>query len=312
MIRNKPFESFALVFSLLLASDDYIFACDADYYTLETVQKFAQVEKPETLLLASVLADWDVLREQDPTVDLPSPGLLQMKALQIAPDDEMVLNFIANGCYPSNPIEGSLGCNIKRATELTNLDPDNGFYWANLAHYQLGQGEIELALDSYRRAAEAPVFSIGWGEQVYRFTAAAQEVLATSTACSAEIAAGVTAGNLPAFQEFTDTCRALSGQEVWRQACIDLGLNMETKSQTMISRMIGFPLQRIAYEATGDGNNVKAIKVREEQLQTLVREQAGIQDCMDDPDWVDQWLANMREVGEMETLQRMRESVSQC
>ncbi|MEM1155847.1 MAG: hypothetical protein AAGI44_17050 [Pseudomonadota bacterium] len=312
MLSNRPFESFTLIFSLLFVGHDYVFACDADYYTLETAQKFAQVEKPETLLLASVLADWDVLRDQDPTVDLPSPGSLQMKAFQMAPDDEMVLNFIANGCYPSKPNEDSLACNIEWATQLTSIDPENGFYWANLAHYQLGQGETALALESYQRAAEAPVFSIGWGEQVYRFTAVVQVVLATSTACSAEIAAGIAGANLPAVQEFTDTCRALSGQEAWRQACMDLGLSMETRSQTLMSRMTGFPLQRSAYEAAGDEKSVRAVEMRQDRVKTLMDKQGDMENCMDDPDWVDQWLVNLREVGEMETLRRMSESIPQC
>jgi hypothetical protein len=287
--------------------------CSEDYFTPALVQKLTAINTPEALLAASAITRWEFIQDKDLLTRLPGSFHLRKQALQLAPDDEMVLSFAGNACSASNPEKDPDTCSLEWATKLRDLDPENGFYWANLAHYQLSEGYSDAALQSYQLAAKAPMFSIGWGRQVYWLSMALKEALPSKDSCSAMSAVGLVATNLPAVQEFTETCRSHSGKETWRNACLDLGRKMETQSKTLVSRMIGFALQRIAHEATEDESSLAAIEARRLELQGQFQKQGELVECrMEDPDWIDEWLVSMRDFGEMETMRLMSKALPYC
>lgn len=287
--------------------------CREDYFTPETVQDLAAVNKPEALLAASVFAQWDHVREKNHDVDLPKVHDLRQAALRLAPNDEMVLAFLSSTCSVSKSEDESVACGRDLATRLKNLDPENGFYSANLARYQFSEGDVDAALGSYQRAAAAKTFASGWGKQVYKLSLALQDVLGVTESCSSELAAGAASTNLPAFEGFTENCRAQSDDARWREACLNMGRKMETESLTLMTRMIGFPLQRIVHEAMGDEESLTAVDARQAQLRKLVVEQGKMHECRwEDPEWIHQWLVSMRDYDEMETLRRMSKTTREC
>ncbi|MEM1145472.1 MAG: hypothetical protein AAGI88_23100 [Pseudomonadota bacterium] len=263
--------------------------------------------------MAAGLAEHEFVHGENPKVENAGSEAYRSQALQLAPDDEMVLTMVANKCSPSTVGEESAPCSKDLVFRLTELDPDNGFYWAKLATYQLGNEDTDAALKSYQRAVVAPILSIGWGEQVYRLSKALNEILAITESCAAPIAAGIAAANLPRYEGFINACRAHSGDGGWRQACLDLGHKMETQSPSVVSRMIGFPMQRIVYEAMSDEVGVAAVAERKEQLRETLVEKGSVNECLwSDPDMTEEWLLSLRDFGEIETMSRFAETAADC
>ncbi|MEO0438466.1 MAG: hypothetical protein AAF098_16320 [Pseudomonadota bacterium] len=296
----------------VVARDD-IYDCVTNVFTPETLRVLDAANTPESLLLAAGFADYEQAKGESPRVKYADSGAFRAKALRLAPNDEMVLTMVANRCSPRTVGESSALCTKDVALRLTELDPNNGFYWATLAHYELGDGNVEVALKNYQRAAGAQTFSTGWGEQVYRLANALKEILVIETACASTIAAGYTGASLPPYQEFTNTCRTYLDDQTWRQACLDLGYKMETKALTFASRRIGFPLQRIVYGATQSTVDLAAVDQRKEQLQSQMSKQSSLYACLfKDSKLIDQWLLSLRDYEEVETTSRFATSTPDC
>lgn len=290
--------------------------CREDHFTPKTIQTLAAIQTPEALLLASALSQWEFVQDKDPGIDLPKPEFLREQALRLAPNDEMVLAFVGNACSssnPSNPSEDAPLCSRAGAKRLTDLNPDNAFYWAKLAHYELAERDIAAALKSYQQASASPEFSIGWGEQIYRFSTALQDALHTDGSCAALTAVSIASGSLPPFQDFTKTCRAHSSDNDWREACSDLGRKMETQALTVISRSIGFSLQRMVYEASEDETGVAHLNARQERFDAMRGRHNAADECIrTDPNWANQWVLGLRDFGEAETMRRMSDAAPNC
>ncbi|MEM8489594.1 MAG: hypothetical protein AAF756_02115 [Pseudomonadota bacterium] len=285
--------------------------CNVDLDTPESLAALVAANTPEALIIASGLAEFQQV--ENPDTSRLEADFYRDKALKLAPNDEWVLSYLNNECSPSNPEEDSPFCSQISAMRLVDLSPENGFRWANLAHYQLSDDDAEAALASYQRAAAAPTFSIGWGPHVFRLTTALQETFQTEEFCAVVTSAGMAAAKLPSYQEFTNTCRARTEDAAWRDACINLGQKMETQATTLISRMIGFSLQRIVYEAIEDDDGVAAVAARKEDLQAMVQQQSSVYECLrEHADWVHRWLISVRDFGEMESLRRLSEGRSHC
>lgn len=286
---------------------------DEAYYTPSLVRQLIDINTPESLMMASMMVDLEWVRQNDPSIELPSADALHQEALRLAPNDEMVVSLMGRHCEASAPQSDPVVCNAEWAEKLRDLNPDNGFYWASLAHYQLAGGNQDAALESYRRASSAPHFYIGWGAYIYRLSMALDEVLPLEQTYSVAFIVGALATHLPAFQDFTKTCRAKVDDPRWQKACLELGESMEKNAQTLIARTMGFPLQRIAYEAVDDDEGLSAVNARKEAFKTIVQLQNDSYECRsEDPEWIDEWLESMRDYDEMETMRRMSEVEAGC
>ena len=287
--------------------------CDQDFFTPDVVRELADTNTPESLLLASVFAEWEFVQEKDPGVALPSSRYLRREALRLAPYDEAIVAFISADCDPAQVEAEAIACTLDWATRLRDLDPDNGFYWANLAHYQLSEGDTDAALESYRKAASSPLFSIGWGRQVYGLSTALQKALPASQSCAIELGVGIAAANLPRFEGFIKSCREYSEQESWRDACLNLGSKIENEALSLITRNIGFAMQKVVYEKEGDLERLEDVKARQEQFHVLTNSQNDRIACLwKDAEARQEWLINILNYDEMETMRRMGEGAAEC
>ena len=121
-----------LVFVLLGGCADEP-GCREDLFTPAVTNALANSDNPTAMLMASVLSGYELVQQKAAHSSLPSVDALRHRAAALAGDDEEVLSFLVLGCRPESTRSSTTLCTKEKATKLRDLNPDNGFYWANLA-----------------------------------------------------------------------------------------------------------------------------------------------------------------------------------
>ena len=144
--------------------------------------------------------------------------------------------------------------------------PSNAAFWMEAAKPEIMNGNWADAERLLRRGISAGEFNLYFIDQAMMI----ERALAASTNFdyTERVFAGLGIGAavaIPTFGDLTRACRTDSNDpSVWIPLCDDFGRMMIDTSDTLIGKMIGYALRRVATERGGDSELAAEIK-REEQ-----------------------------------------------
>ncbi|MGX5174269.1 hypothetical protein ACUR5C_09640 [Aliikangiella sp. IMCC44653] len=216
------------------------------------------------------------------------------------------------------------GCDAQLEQKALQNDPANGQLWMNVAVAKIerlsqvdaddseNSGAIESILESIRYASSAPKFSEYWPEHFDLYESA---IRAQGIANEAEIAMRVVglafSARTTEIHKLSKFCRRHASHRAdIAESCIQLGEQLEQRSETYLNSLFGLSLQNAVYETLDSEAEIAEVNQRRTQLkdrwENPQAEKAG-QLMLYDNYLMQEWYQQFRAHGEHQANQFLLE-----
>lgn len=311
-MAQRTFKLLALLLAFALAACDARAECGDEFFSQTTQKKLLQSEQMGALLMGSIIARWRDMVVSDGAEAVAPPVEYLKRALALDPDSDLLLRRLVHYCAAKPDSEAEL-CNFESAKRLTQRDAGNGQHWLYLSETQYADGQVNAALESLQRGANAPVFSINWPEQVMVYTDVVNTHIPNNKQCALKFAIGIAAADLPPYSPLFEMCRSNNTSDLWLEACGLVGYNMEYQGESAVTVSVGQALQRVVYELQGADELAEIVVARQGQLDDLQEQFSALEPCLPkDVDSQQAWLRDLAEHGEVSAMRLAVKNGTQC
>ena len=272
--------------------------------------------KARALLLASELESSDdadylmaaaLLRQ---IWETDAPLELLVRAGKIAPRHPLVAWNLFTMCHDQHVANCNPGA---VEAHLVEVDGGNGAVWLEIGMRRLAQNDQPAAVEAVKRAIVAPRFDVYFVDHVVLM----ERALANRADKPYRDRMFEAMGYGAAWTAVSDYgivqhCNALdTGDGVWLELCDRLGQKMFADGRTILDKLIGLALQKIAASQSGDQDwiekSITDFEAFRAQVKKVVEEPTMQALLWNDESVLAQYVENFSTYGEFEAQLRLRE-----
>lgn len=218
-------------------------------------------------------------------------------------DPVFALNAIASCSSGDNQ-----NCTNQLLNKAAEYDIHNGATWfyKAIAHARLKDNAAVLA--SLSEMSKTSFFNERIGEQALLYAEALNGSEANRFVENALTGFEKASNNSPNYRPITEWCDENSENQQIIMACLSLGKELSSRSHVLLTKLIGFALQKKAYVLLNEdksveetNNNVDAIRANAK----VIFNEKLLQMIMSDERLIRRWLTLLDNYGEQNTLKRL-------
>ena len=216
---------------------------------------------------------------------------------QSSPSNPIIGNGIITSCIKSPDDR----CTNETIADAINTDRNNGATWLSAILFYAANKDDDKVISAITELEKTSFFNERFGEIALSYAQALEGIADTNFSLNAMSGIGKSASYyLPAYSPMTKWCKTDINNIGKASYCLSLGEQLETRSKTLISTMIGFALQETVYEAQ-QNNDARALvnKRSEEALKGSEAFQRVNLMIMLDERLTRSWLKNIDIYGEI-------------
>ena len=222
-----------------------------------------------------------------------------------SPSNALAYDQLLNLCFAEENINK---CDDELIEKATNVDPNNGIPWLNIAALHQVKGEPEKALEALGIAIKKPYFDDYHWQLIDFLEQVSDGRLNLSYKARLVSAIGIAAAKPFHFYKVIEMCKSsVANDPVQADVCLSLGKQMEKNSTTITAQGLGLNFQSIYYEATQDKDELALINKKQSRIyydsQLNETTQKTWQLMSHDENLYRFWLKNMLEHGEIKGMQ---------
>jgi hypothetical protein len=236
---------------------------------------------------------------------------------QLPPDKsrlELLLEY--NDKFPNNSLAlmetvslcantSNSKCNKSLIDVAIASDKDNGAMWLHSALFFASQSDDDGVLTSISELIKTPFFNEKYGERIKLYAQALEGTGAYDFHTNIVGGIGVEAARSTGFMHIFKWCKE-RGAITKINACLQLGSNLEKRSKTGMSQLIGMNIQKLIYKAEGnielDQSLEKASKTLMKPLNSTEFHKASSL-MFHNEKLLRHWLNNLDVIGEVESAE---------
>jgi len=230
---------------------------------------------------------------------------------------DLLLDFESK--YPSNPIvnlnilTSCLSVDDKRCTpELVNsaidADSDNGAIWFAAASLYVKREQDSNVRMALNELAQAPQFSERYAQTILLYAQAFQGSEYEKFNLNVIDGIGRASGKSLWYGSITKWCNDETRSSRDSEACLILGVQLETRGTTYISHAVGLSIQKHAFEVSNDEAGLKRIQLTRDEYLSSVNDPSfqkmSIMMMLDER-LLRHWLEGIDTVGEEEAFRSL-------
>ena len=158
-------------------------------------------------------------------------------------------------------------CNKSLIDVAIASDKDNGAMWLHSALFFASKSDDESVLTSISELIKTPFFNEKYGERIKLYAQALEGSGAYDFHTNIVGGIGVESARPTGFMHILKWCKE-NGAITKINACLQLGSNLEKRSKTGMSQVMGMHIQKLIYKAEG---NIELAHSLEEASETLMK-----------------------------------------
>ena len=170
-----------------------------------------------------------------------------------SPNNPLVSNDLISNCS-----EGNIKCTPEFIEQLIQADANNGASWLSVVSFYVRKKDDTKVLASIKAMENTAYYNERFGERALLYVQAVEGSTSNNFTVNAAAGIGIGANSLTPLSPILTWCRANINIPVRAQACLILGEQLETRSQTAISYAYGLAIQSSIYTET---NNTEFTKI---------------------------------------------------
>jgi len=196
------------------------------------------------------------------------------RAVSRNPNDAFLLWGAVQICSKESD---ATGCPLREwEKRLLEIDGQNSESWVRVAANRYEAGEVDSALEAMRYAATAAETRAYWTETIEMIERGFAAGSDYSFPERAEMAFGFAATEIPNFADYVTMCEERSANSVdWAYACLAYGELVEDQGKTEMGVSIAFSIQKLAFKALGDADDLAAVEQRRQARRQELLVSAG-------------------------------------
>jgi len=195
-------------------------------------------------------------------------------------------------------------CTKNFIKDAINSDSNNGAMWFSAITFYATKGDDERVLDSVEGLEKTTFFNERFGEKALLYAQALEGSNSNNFNLNALAGVGKAASTFPLYSAITKWCQEGLDELARANACLNLGKQLETRSKTLTSNVIGIALQKNVFEYEGDTDSIQLIEKSRKELMKRPEEtlfqKASIMLILDER-LLRSWLNNIDFQGELES-----------
>jgi hypothetical protein len=179
-----------------------------------------------------------------------------------SPSNPIIGNGIITSCIQSSDDR----CTNETIADAINTDRNNGATWLNAILFYAANKDDDKVISAITELEKTSFFNERFGEIALSYAQALEGIADTNFSLNAMSGIGKSASYyLPAYSPMTKWCKTDINNIGKANYCLSLGEQLETRSKTLISTMIGFALQETVYEAQQNNDARALVNIRSEE-----------------------------------------------
>jgi len=186
-------------------------------------------------------------------------------------------------------------------------DPNNGAILLGSVLFYAAKGDDDKVLSSIEALEKTSLFNERYGEKALLYAQALEGSASNEFNLNAMTGIAKSATSMPSFGPIIQWCEQQLGESEKANACLSLGIQLETRSKTLRNKMVGIALQEMVFKSESNIDAIQLINKRREELNSsFENERFEITSIMMilDERLLRSWLNNVDFYGETES-QRM-------
>jgi len=183
-------------------------------------------------------------------------------------------------------------------------DKENGAMWLQSVLFFASRGNDEGVINSISELAKTSLFNEKYGERIKLYAQSLAGSNATDFHTNVVSGIGIEAARVIGYSHIFGWCKDGLDEINKASACLNLGRNLEKRSKTSISQLIGIAIQQLIHKAESDTELYQLLeKEREKLSKPMMNKQFYKASSLmsHDEKLLRNWLNNMDSIGEVES-----------
>lgn len=222
------------------------------------------------------------------------------------PENQLIAMRLISSCVNTEDAR----CNPDSVSNAINADPNNGAIWLNAIAYFAAIEDDSGVVDAIEALMKTAFFNERYGEQTLLYTQALAGSNANKFTLNAIAGLAESAANHLAYAPITQWCQQNIDDPNKANACLMLGEQLETRSQTIINKAIGIALQGMVFKSQENSEAVQLTEINRAALTSSTANeqyQKASMMLMLDEELLRNWLTNIDQYGEVNSQQLLVE-----